>query len=1212
MSTGRIANILLVTAAALLGGLSTPIPATVDDSTDGLIITRIKPHHVEPLYFGMPRIIYIDASASPGGFGLTWSNAFKYLQDGLSVAEYGDRIWVAAGTYTPDANSLCPDGTGDRAVTFQLKNGVGMYGGFPVGGGDWQDRDPNLYETILSGDIAGDDIIDPNKTENSYHVVTASGTDANTILDGFTITSGNAGSSEPDNRGAGMYNAFGNPWVANCTFTDNLAGYIKYDMYDQIIIPGEGGGMYNYRSNPRITNCQFINNCAIESGGAIYNDANSNPILTDCIFTDNTGGLAQTFWFDHFQAISMAFGKAGGILNKDGSDLTLINCTFEGNSTVESGGAMVNIDSSPMMNNCTFNQNRAPGNYRWSWPFKVGLGGGIVNYESNPTFSNCTFTNNLSGKGGGIYNDPNSCPVVTDCSFTKNIAYCFAVIQIGLEQTVTYFAGSGGGICNNGKSPTITNCIFTANQAMLDGGGMSNTNSSPAVIDCTFNGNLVTGPNTIHGYYGPFQFMGGGMSNHESNPTVTNCSFTKNKAGDGTGMSNDSNSCPLITDCVFNQNRASYVATFAIGLEQTITVFRGSGGGIYNTSSNPIVTNCAFTSNTVLSDGGGMSNFSSNPIVTNCTFTGNWAKGYTKKYQYPWHIYSFHLPGMGGAIKNNDSKPVLTNCTFADNRAEFGNAISFDPTGSWPKSGPSEIRLINCILWDGGDEIFNDDGSTITIAYSDVEGGWPGEGNIDSDPCFVDPGYWDPNSTPTDPNDDFWVDGDYHLNWLSPCFNAGDPNRDYSGQTDMDGEPRVCFGRVDIGADEVCLIAYWMMDDNAADVLVSDSSGNENHGTAQENTSALHDDGMIDGALTFNGISDYINLGSSATLTDLPVGDFTVSVWLYDESQLGKGMIAGVFPDGNTGWILRKQRREFGGYIDFWAGHSTTNAYFVTPQGSLSPDSWHYVAAVWYAYTKTCKIYIDGVESSYDAGTPGEGTYNSDATYDKEIGRMAYMDGLQFFAGRMDDLKIFSCALPAAEIAGLYETAIQTALDVDLQMNSLWMYQNLPDSTASSLTATVSIVYDPLNNSSYTHQWGFILPDDVTTVPTSIDGGTGAEAFCTFAAHGCDEPAGLSGSGQPFTVKVTVTGNDYGNTCIAEAQFGIALLGDVNNDGTVNVVDRSIINAFWRLGAAGPFTFTDCDINCSGTVSLYDRSIANEIWRGTLGQYSVSAPCPFR
>ena len=220
-------------------------------------------------------------------------------------------------------------------------------------------------------------------------------------------------------------------------------------------------------------------------------------------------------------------------------------------------------------------------------------------------------------------------------------------------------------------------------------------------------------------------------------------------------------------------------------------------------------------------------------------------------------------------------------------------------------------------------------------------------------------------------------------------------------------------------AAEADLVAYWRMDENEADVTVADSSGNGCDGTAQQNTSTLHIAGMVDGALYFNGGGDYVDMALPDGLTDLPAGDFTVSAWIYDESATGKGMIMGVFPDGTTGWILRKQRKVSGGYIDFWAGHSTTDAYFATPAGSLASDSWHHVAAVWDAAAKMCRIYIDGSESSYVTSTAGEGSYNSDASYDKEIGRMAYIGGIQFFEGIMDEVKVFSRVLSGEEILEL-------------------------------------------------------------------------------------------------------------------------------------------------------------------------------------------------
>ncbi len=201
------------------------------------------------------------------------------------------------------------------------------------------------------------------------------------------------------------------------------------------------------------------------------------------------------------------------------------------------------------------------------------------------------------------------------------------------------------------------------------------------------------------------------------------------------------------------------------------------------------------------------------------------------------------------------------------------------------------------------------------------------------------------------------------------------------------------------------------------------------------------------------------------------------------------------------------------------------------------------------------------------------------------------------------DLRIFS---------NLWLARAGETMAVDLTLDNTWMYQNLPTTTTSNLTANVSIIDDQYNNTSYTHDWEIILPDDVSIAPAITDSGVATDTFCTFTAPNCNEPNGISNSGQPFTVRVTVIGADFGNIGTAGAQFGIALLGDANNDTVVNVADRSIINAFWRLGAAGSFTFKDCDINCDGAVNLADRSIANAIWRGVLGRNRVTQPCPLR
>ena len=214
------------------------------------------------------QIIYVDANAPSGGDGLTWGTAYNYLQDALTYASSHpdvNEIWVAQGIYTPDSNESDPSGNGDRTATFELIDEVALYGGFAGGESSLEQRNWQANETILSGDLDANDTpgLDPcdlpnapNRAENSYHVVTGSGTDANTILDGFTITAGNANGSYPNETGGGMDNGSGSPTVNNCTFIGNSADY--------------GGGMFNvYPGRPTVTNCTFRANSAYEHGGGM-------------------------------------------------------------------------------------------------------------------------------------------------------------------------------------------------------------------------------------------------------------------------------------------------------------------------------------------------------------------------------------------------------------------------------------------------------------------------------------------------------------------------------------------------------------------------------------------------------------------------------------------------------------------------------------------------------------------------------------------------------------------------------------------------------------------------------------------------------------------------------------------------------------------------------------------------------------------------------
>jgi hypothetical protein len=94
---------------------------------------------------------------------------------------------------------------------------------------------------------------------------------------------------------------------------------------------------------------------------------------------------------------------------------------------------------------------------------------------------------------------------------------------------------------------------------------------------------------------------------------------------------------------------------------------------------------------------------------------------------------------------------------------------------------------------------------------------------------------------------------------------------------------------------------------------------------------------------------------------------------------------------------------------NYWATYQSSN-------GTILKNTWHYVVAVWNSSTKTAKLYIDGAEPSYQITHPGVGIYNSDASNNKEVGRIPHAGGIQCFNGMIDDVRIYNRALSAEEI----------------------------------------------------------------------------------------------------------------------------------------------------------------------------------------------------
>ena len=326
--------------------------------------------------------IYISPGAT--GDGSSWANASGDLKAILDAASFGDEIWVEEGTYYPETCVTCTPT--DMNQSFEINNGVSVYGGFQGWESNLEQRDWSANVTILSGDLNQDSQPD----SNAYSVVYFENVSAATILDGFTITDGNANSLSGSNSnrmrsGGGIYNlgsTSSNPILRNLKVKNNLA------------VSG-GGGMVNNGSggggeaNPRIENCQFLNNECGENGGAIFNDAGSSgvssPEILHVVFQNNIGKYGAGVYNS---------GLSGT------SSPTIMNCSFISNHAINYAGAIYNFGKSggtaaPIIFNCLFYKNIASSAGAVYSLGSVGI--------ATPEIANCTFFGNHANTGGAVY-----------------------------------------------------------------------------------------------------------------------------------------------------------------------------------------------------------------------------------------------------------------------------------------------------------------------------------------------------------------------------------------------------------------------------------------------------------------------------------------------------------------------------------------------------------------------------------------------------------------------------------------------------------------------------------------------------------------------------------------------------------------------------------------------------------------------------------------
>lgn len=381
------------------------------------------------------------------GNGASWSSPMD-LQVGLATATCTE-IWLRAGLYKPvqPADPSAPT-QNERRVSFHIRPGVRLYGGFAGHEIRRDQRDPWLQRSVLSGDIDDNDITDANgvvadpdgnRHNNSYHVLVLDGGTAagpihrDTVIDGVVVTSGRANgtSAERLNSGGGLLcraTSTGDtcsPTLSNMQFSGNFASH--------------GGAMFNLAitggvSHPLLQRVQFNGNRSSSNGGAVYNDGrnagDASPILQNVRFNGNrANGYGGAMYNDgsnggdasaELNQVEFSGNNAsyGGALYSDATGggrarPVMTNVTFHGNSANQQGGAFYNYagtngDGRASMRHVTFSGNSAT-----KGGAIANIGSGANPGNAGPTLTNVILWGNEASQGDPEIHNQNAQPVLS-------------------------------------------------------------------------------------------------------------------------------------------------------------------------------------------------------------------------------------------------------------------------------------------------------------------------------------------------------------------------------------------------------------------------------------------------------------------------------------------------------------------------------------------------------------------------------------------------------------------------------------------------------------------------------------------------------------------------------------------------------------------------------------------------------------------------------
>ncbi len=613
-----------------------------------------------------------------------------------------------------------------------------------------------ISSTILDGDSSGSVVTFENGEKSSAAII------------GFTIINGYA------ENGGGIKCINSEPTISYNIIAENIAGR-------------EGGGIYSGFSCPAIQNNTITRNQAVQGGGISYKYYNS---------ANGSGNMGYEFIARRNpippienNIISRNSASRGGGIYYLGSRLLICNNTVTGN-TADNGGGVVcpdaglEITSTILWGNTADEGAQVLGssievNYSdiqggWEGDGNIGLDP-LFRDAENDDFRlmsiACGYADDSPCIDAG---SPGFIDSLLECSWglgavlcdigaygggeiappsetVLSVPYDYQTIQQGInassdDDTVLVYPGTYD------ENINFEGRIITLGSLYLYTGNYSHISST--IIDGDSSGSVVTFENdedssaVIAGFTirNGLAENGGGIYCFYSAPTIMDNVISENTAiSEGGGVfcffSN-----PLISNNVIQENNAI------------------SGGGIDCRYSSPVISGNRLIRNEVSWEGGGIfCRDNSMPMIQGNEIRENRADdggGILCRYSDPSisnTVISTNSADRGGGLFCVGSDPAVVNVVIAGNTSEYGGGIF---------SLSSTPVMTNTIVWynvaDDGPQIFGD---SPRITYSDIQGGWEGQGNIDIAPLFRDT-----------------TGGDFHLVAIncgyssdSPCIDAGDP-----------------------------------------------------------------------------------------------------------------------------------------------------------------------------------------------------------------------------------------------------------------------------------------------------------------------------------------------------------------------------------------------------------------------------------------------------